>query len=168
MPRRKAQSGVSRFELMVCVMVFGVLLAVFIEKGLYYQEYAEKTAMEMTVANIRTGLRYRIADLMLANRMSEIPTLADENPMDWLAEKPKNYQGERDSAPATPLEGMWYFDKKSRELIYTVNNRQHFSPSAYRDFTVRYRAMRVRGTDGQAAAETWIAFVGTSDYRWLQ
>lgn len=169
--RVRCQSGATRFELIVCAALFGVLVLLFLERTLYYQEYAEKTAMEMTAENIRTGLRFRVANLILANRMSEIPTLADENPMNWLAEKPENYLGERDSSPVTPLEGTWYFDKRNRELIYTVHNRRHFSPSVYRDFSVRYRAMQVRpgkALPGQAMAQIWITFVGVSDYRWLR
>lgn len=152
--------------------LFGVFMIVFLERALYYREYAEKTAMDMTVANIRIGLRYRVADLMLANRMSEIPTLADENPMNWLEDKPDNYLGERASTTAANADGMWYFDPQNRELIYTVSNRRHFLPSAYRDFTIRFRAMRLKAPAGAGASgasgETWVTLALLSDYRWLQ
>ena len=169
---RCRQPGASRFELLVCVALIGVFMAVFLERALYYQEYAEKMAMDMTVENMRTGLRYRVADLMLANRMSQISTLADENPMDWLADKPDNYFGERASATAPHSDGMWYFDRQKRELVYTVNNRRHFLPSVNRDFTVRFRAMRLKtpvalGGSG-ATGEVWVRLALVSDYRWLQ
>ncbi len=166
------QPGASRFELLVCMALLGVFMTVFLERALYYQEYAEKTAMDMTVANIRVGLRYRVADLMLANRMSQIPTLADENPMNWLADKPDNYLGERASATAANSDGMWYFDQQNRELVYTVNNRRHFLPSAYRDFTVRFRAMPLKtpvaASGSGATGEIWVTLALVSDYRWLQ
>lgn len=169
---RRRQPGASLFELLVCLALIGVFMLVFLERVLYYQEYAEKTAMDMTVANIRTGLRYRVADLMLANRMSEIPTLADENPMNWLAGKPDNYLGERASALAANPDGMWYFDQQKRELVYTVNNRRHFLPSAYGDFAVRFRAMRLKApvavSGSRATGETWVTLALVSDYRWLQ
>lgn len=152
--------------------LMGIFLGVLLERALYYQEYAEKTAMESTAENIRTGLRYKVADLILANRVPEIPTLADENPMNWLAERPPNYLGELDSAPADEPFGQWYFDRRNHELVYTVNNRRHFSPSAYRDFSVRYRAMRVSTgavTDSSPnVAGTWVRMVLVAEYGWFQ
>jgi general secretion pathway protein G len=162
-----AQAGSSLVEFAVCIALFGVFVAVFLERGLYYQEQAEKTAMEMTVENMRTSLRYRIADLMLASRMSEIPTLADENPMGWLAEKPANYLGELDMPPGDQAKGNWYYDKKRRELVYLVNNRRHFVPSTYRDFTVRYRLMPILPEKGAVERQVWIGLVSVSDYSWL-
>ena len=68
--------------------------------------------MESTAQNIRTGLRYKVADLILANRVAEIATLADENPLNWLMDRPPNYLGELDyrHGPATWTMGIRYFD----------------------------------------------------------
>lgn len=164
------QRGASRLELAVVVAVFAALGSVFLERTLYYQEHAEMLAMEMTVANLRTGLRYRVAELLLVGKVSEIPTLADANPMNWLQTQPENYIGELDSAPAEEPQGKWYFDRGRRELVYTANNRRFFSPSVYRDFSVRYRTMRVGGReiDGAGIAQEWVALVLVNDYRWLQ
>ena len=126
--------------------IVAIFLVVFLERAFYYQEYAEKTAMEMTVANMRTGLRYKIADLIVSSRLSEIPTLADENPVNWLAERPVNYLGEFDSLPREGTSGKWFYDKRNRELVYTVNNRRHFVPYGGRDFTIRYRAARIEAS----------------------
>lgn len=171
-PVRGDQCGASFVEFAVCMALMGIFVGVLLERALYYQEYAEKTAMESTAENIRTGLRYKVADLILANRVSEIQTLADENPMNWLAERPGNYLGELDSAPADEPKGQWYFDKRNRELVYTVNNRRHFSPSTYRDFSVRYRAMRVSAgavTDSSPNfAGTWVSLVLVAEYGWFQ
>ena len=172
LPVRGAQCGASFVEFTVCIALMGIFVGVLLERSLYYQEYAEKTAMESTAQNIRTGLRYKVADLILANRVSEIQTLADENPMNWLAERPPNYLGELDSAPADEPKGQWYFDRRNRELVYTVNNRRHFSPSSYRDFGVRYRAMRVSVgavTDRSPnLAGTWVSLVLVAEYGWFQ
>lgn len=169
---RGDQHGASFVEFAVCIALMGIVLGVLLERALYYQEYAEKTAMESTAENIRTGLRYKVADLILANRVPEIPALADENPMDWLAERPPNYLGEMDFAPADEPEGQWYFDKRNHELVYTVNNRRHFSPSTYRDFSVRYRTMRVSTgavTDSSPnVAGTWVSLVLVAEYGWFQ
>jgi general secretion pathway protein G len=171
-PVRGNQCGASFVEFAVSIALIGIFVGVLLERTSYYQEYAEKTAMESTAENIRTGLRYKVADLMLANRAPEIPSLADENPMNWLGERPPNYLGELDSAPADEMKGQWYFDKRNQELVYTVNNRRHFSPSTYRDFSVRYRAMRVSAgavTDSSPKiGETWVSLVLVAEYGWFQ
>ena len=169
---RGGQLGASFVEFAVSMALMAIFVGVMLERALYYQEYGEMTAMEMTVANMRTGLRYKVADLMLANRMLEIPALADENPMLWLGKRPPNYLGELESAPADEAKGQWHFDKRNRELVYTVNNRRHFSPSLYRDFSVRYRVMRVSAgtvTDSSPkSAGTWVSLVLVAEYGWFQ
>ena len=171
-PVRGNQCGASFVEFAVSTALIGIVVGALLERALYYQEYAEKIAMESTAENIRTGLRYKVADLMLANRMSEIPALADENPMVWLGERPPNYLGELESAPADEAKGQWHFNKRNRELVYTVNNRRHFSPSLYRDFSVRYRPMRVStGTVTErspGSAGTWVSLVLMGEYAWFQ
>jgi len=163
--------GASLLEFTVSIVLFAIFLLVFLERAFYYQEVGEKAAMEMTVANMRTGLRYKIADLIMNNRLSEIPTLADETPMDWLAERPENYIGEFESMPQGRTAGNWYYDKRERELVYTVNHRRHFVPFAGQDFTVRYRTLRVQaapGTNTQAAhAPAWATLVQSREYKWL-
>ena len=171
-PVRGKQCGASFVEFAVSIALMGIVVGVLLERVLYYQEYAEKAAMESTAENIRTGLRYKVADLILANRASEIPSLADENPMNWLGERPPNYLGELESAPADEAKGKWHFDKRNRELVYTVNNRRHFSPSLYRDFSVRYRVMRISAgavTDSSPkSAGTWVSLVLVAEYGWFQ
>ncbi len=153
------------------IVLLGIFLAVFLERAFYYQEYVEKAAMEMTVANMRTGLRYRIADLILTNRLSEIPTLADENPVNWLAEPPENYLGEFDSPPRDGTAGKWFFDKRNKELVYTVNNRRHFVPNEGRVFTIRYRAARIQGQASTSSRHTgvqvWVELGRPQGYSWL-
>ena len=78
------QQGFSRFELLVVVAVFGVLGGVMLDRMRYLQEYAEMTAVDVTITHLRTGLRYRIGDLLIRDKLAEISTLADENPIDWL------------------------------------------------------------------------------------
>lgn len=171
-PVRDGQCGTTFVEFAVSIALIAIFVGVLLKRGLYYREYAEKTALEMTAKNIRTGLRYKVADLMLDNRMSEISALADENPLNWLAEKPPNYLGELEAAPIVEPKGQWYFDRRNRELVYTVNNRRHFSPSSYRDFNIRYRLMRTNAgavTDSASKnGDSWISLVLVSQYGWFQ
>ena len=171
-PGRAGQRGASQLELAVSIVLLAIFLAVFLERAFYYQEYAEKTAMEMTVANMRTGLRYKIAGLILDNRLPEIATLADENPVNWLAEPPENYLGELDSLPRDGTAGKWFYDKRARELVYTVNNRRHFVPNHDRDFTIRYRAAQIQGeatTSSPATrAQVWVELKQRQIHTWLR
>ena len=168
--RRRHQHGISQLELAVSIALIAIFLVVFLERASYYQEYAEKTAMEMTVANMRTGLRYRIADLIVNSRLSEIPTLADENPVNWLAEQPENYLGEFDSLPQEGTAGKWFYDKGNRELVYTANHRRHFVPYGGRDFTVRYRAARIEApttaSSHPSRVQVWVDLVQPRGYTW--
>jgi hypothetical protein len=160
--------GGTLIERVTAIILFGAFVAVFIERVSFYQEYAERMAMQLTADNIRTGLRFRVADLMLANRMAEIPTLADENPINWLAERPENYLGEYDGTPSESTRGKWYFDLRNRQLVYTVNNRRHFQSRDGQDYSVRYRATRQQTGAGRSTpgGETWVSFAPVTEFRW--
>jgi len=160
--RRARQRGAGRLELAVSITLFAIVAAVFLERILYYQDYAEMTAMEMTVANMRSGLRYKVADLIMNNRLSEISTLIDENPIRWLSSLPENYLGEYDAAPQTAIEGKWYFDRTKHELVYTPNNRRHFVPSSGEHSILRYRAMPIKpqfSLPKGSRPQTWVSLV---------
>jgi hypothetical protein len=169
--RAGQQHGASRLELAVAMLLVSIFVAVLLDRALYYQEFAEMTAMEMTVANMRSGLRYKVADLIINNRVPEIAALADENPMTWLASPPDNYLGEYDKAPQTAIEGNWYYDRTDHELVYTLNKRRHFVPSSGEEFTVRYRAVRVQGApEGQtkdSRPQTWVTLTQIQGYTWM-
>jgi len=149
--------------LAVSIVLIAIIAGVLLERALYYQEYAEMTAMKMTVANMRSGLRYKVADLIMNNRLSEISTLIDENPIRWLSSLPENYLGEYDAAPQTAIEGKWYFDRTKHELVYTPNNRRHFVPSSGEDFILRYRTMPIKASQVNQPkgthSQTWVSLV---------
>jgi prepilin-type N-terminal cleavage/methylation domain-containing protein len=88
------QRGFNFLELVAAIAIVGVFGTVLLQRMLYLQEVAEMTAMELTVANLRTGLRYKTGDLLMRDKVSEIATLADENQVDWLENRPENYLGE--------------------------------------------------------------------------
>jgi general secretion pathway protein G len=166
------QSGASRLELLVAGAVVAVLAIALLERLSFYQEYAEKAAMDLTIASMRAGLRSQVASLLIADRVSEIQTLADRSPVSWLTRPPENYLGELDAPPEEEPRGKWYFDRKRRELVYTANNRRHFTPSVYRDYTVRVRPMRVRAPQqaagsGAERGPEWVVLVVVNDYQWF-
>jgi len=109
--------GFTLFELVVCMVVISVLVAVLLVRLAYYQELAEKAAMESTARVIKTGLQIRLAQLIIANRQAEAAVLETADPVQWLETKPANYGG-RYADPVQP--GTWYFDDQARQLVYVV------------------------------------------------
>ncbi|HTN65137.1 MAG TPA: type II secretion system protein, partial [Burkholderiaceae bacterium] len=85
--------GASRLELLIAVIVIGIVAGLLLERLTRYQEYAEKTVMEATIANLRSGLRVRVAELMVGGQMGRMGDLLRENPITWLAAPPANYAG---------------------------------------------------------------------------
>ena len=167
----RQQGGFSLFELVAAIAIIGVFAGVLLQRMLYLQEYAEMTAMDLTVANLRIGLRYKTGDLLIRDKVSEIATLADENPVNWLQNQPQNYLGEFDRKPDADLRGKWYFDKTRHELVYTINNRRHFLPANDHDYALRWQAVRLRAKEGSILAgrsnALWVALVQVGGGRWF-
>ncbi|MBS0307821.1 MAG: hypothetical protein JSS58_02515, partial [Proteobacteria bacterium] len=86
-------AGSGKVEFVVRILIGAILALVLLERFFYYQELAEKTVMEATLTNMRSGMRLRIADLMTQNRSSEIAGMLDENPITWLERPPADYRG---------------------------------------------------------------------------
>ena len=169
--KHRTQRGFSLLELVVVIAILGVFMGVLLQRMLYVQEYAEMTAMDLTIANLRTGLRYKTGDLLIRDKVSEIPTLADENPVNWLENRPENYAGEFDLTPDTDLRGKWYFDKTRHELVYTVNNRRHFLPVSDHDYALRWHAVRLpakeAGNSGGKGNTPWVALSQVAGGSWF-
>jgi prepilin-type N-terminal cleavage/methylation domain-containing protein len=116
-PRGRAGRGFSLFELAVAIIVASVLATVLLNRLAYYQELAEKAAMESTLRTIKTGLQIRLAELIVTHRQALAGQIEAEDPVRWLDDKPPNYRGAY-RAPAEP--GAWYFDTTEHQLVYVV------------------------------------------------
>lgn len=130
MRSRHAQAGGSKlFEFVIALILLGILSMMVLEYMLHYIEVAEKSAMETTVMYLRSALRLRLAEALAAENAAEAISLTRDNPMDWLQDKPYNYAGTFDAPPpGFIMEGKWYFDTKSRELVYLVEYGREFVP----------------------------------------
>lgn len=143
--------GFTLIELLVVIIIISTLGAVLLDRVLFYQEAAEKAAMEQLAGTLRSALHLQIADRLLKGKMADIAALGQDNPMDWLAEPPANYLGERfgSQADAVP-KGNWYFDLKDKELVYMVARGNHFAPDKQGLKVVRYQVRLVSGRTTQA------------------
>jgi len=134
------QTGFTLLELSIVVLLIGILASVLLNRTLRYQEFAEKTVVEATVANMRSGLRYRIAELMMSDRMNEMGSLSHENPMSWLKTPPSNYLGHLGQAQAQRIPpGSWYFDTERHELVYLLQHVRYFQPGPDGQKAMRFR-----------------------------
>lgn len=117
------------FEFVIALILLGILSMIVLEYMLHYIEVAEKSAMETTVMYLRSALRLRLAEVLAAENAAAAISLTRDNPMDWLQDKPYNYAGAFDApSPGSIMEGKWYFDTKSRELVYLVEYGREFVP----------------------------------------
>jgi general secretion pathway protein G len=127
----------------------------------FYQRMAEKTAMEQTVGAIQSALNLRVASLIAKERLDRLPDLVQQNPMDWLAQKPVNYSGEYfgNNAADSVVSGQWYFDLKDRNLVYLVHNHDGFFRKNVASQPIRFRtrliveAEKFPGASGQVAGK---------------
>lgn len=119
--------GSKLFEFVFVVLLVGVLSMAAEFFMLHYIEVAEKSAMEATVVNLKSSLRLRLSEILIHGDAQEAARVAMDNPMNWLHEAPPNYAGEFDDpTPGSIARGKWYFDKKSRELVYLVDQGDKF------------------------------------------
>jgi len=112
-------SGISTLEFAVVAAGFATLAGMLLAALLHYEEVAEKTVVEVTIVNMRTGLKLRVAELIIKGRESDIAGLVNANPMAWLDRPPSGYIGERDSLSLQAVEaGSWSYDPALQEIAY--------------------------------------------------
>jgi general secretion pathway protein G len=159
------QRGFSFIELAVSLIISLILLTIFLNRVQYYQEQAEKTAMEGVASSLGRALTLQYGQLMTLDKPGDAVALKNANPMNWLVAPPKNYSGEFFDPAAERIEaGNWFFDLRSRELIYVVRNRAHFKA----DSAGRYRVcFHVVSQDGVSGTTTGMRFEAVMPYAWF-
>ncbi|CAN5304616.1 hypothetical protein BH11PSE11_BH11PSE11_11430 [soil metagenome] len=149
--------GLARFQFLVWLVLVGILAAVFLERVIWYQQYAEKAAVDIVVMNLRSGLRLRMAELMASDRWNEVGDLTRQNPVNWIeagsiadvikqkpidrsAKKLPNYLGELDNPnPKYIPAGNWYFNVATLELIYVPEHAKFFDFGTSGDRTLVFK-----------------------------
>lgn len=160
------QSGSGWLEISVALVVIGALVAALLEAVLRSEELAEKAMVDATVRNLRSGLRWRVAESMLRSGGDDLDTLAGSNPVRWLERPPAGYLGDFSPPPARIARGSWYFDGSTRELAYRPALAFHFEPEPGRPAEIRWRVRALRGGTTGFAAEG-LVLVETTRYRWF-
>jgi general secretion pathway protein G len=168
----RASSGLTLVELIIVICIIGLSAAFLVDRLRFYQEAAEKAAMEYTVGAVKSALQLRVAAMLARGEEKNIESLARVNPVDWLMEPPRGYRGEyRAPQPAVPP-GSWYFDANSSELVYVPNLDGHLERlsdgSKRLRFRVRLAFEPVKPDSGRkrgVLAGTWVEPV--MPYTWF-
>ena len=149
------QRRLSRLELGVYAVVVAIVVAVFLERATYYLELAERSAMEVTVQRVNTGLRLRMAAHIIGGTPSGgRPESADPFVFAGVA-APPNYRGAADESSAA-LSGSWTYDGGSGELIYRPRIGR-FLATSHADGSIRFRLV---------PAQTGWTLAATGAYTW--
>lgn len=153
-------------ELAVTLVVIVILAGVLLRALLRYEELAEKTAMELTVRNLRSGLQWRIADALLHPGSAQLGALAGANPVSWLQRPPEGYLGEHAGTPSAAARGGWYFDTRTRELAYRPALHFAFEAEPGAPVEIRWQVRALDPGDGGRPAQGF-ALVATTRYKWF-
>lgn len=166
--------GFSLFELVVVICIVAVLMSIFLSRALYYQEQAEKTAMEGVAGAIQTALIIQYGRILTRGKASDVTWLAKDNPMNWLQQKLDNYAGEiYDPTPLTVEPGSWVFDLNSRDLIYVPRVVNNFKPGKDGKQWIRYHVVvqyeppRLPSLQNAPPELTGLLFEPTEPYAWF-
>ncbi len=138
-PSPLCTKGFSLIELIIVIAIISVLMSVLLERVWYYQELAEKTAMQEDAGAIQSALTIQLSKNYMRGNQENINRLATENPVKWLQKLPKNYAGEFYApSPSAVPPGSWVFDLKTHELIYVLDQSQHFVPGKEGEKWIRF------------------------------
>ncbi|USX18397.1 type II secretion system GspH family protein [Oxalobacteraceae bacterium OTU3REALA1] len=138
------QRGASLLEFALIVVIVGILTTVLLQRIWHYQGEANEAAMRMTVANVRAALEIKVAHGKLPSGTMDLTMLAEQNPFDWLKDKPANYVGEYFSPSDADIgEGNWAFDRSDKSVIYLLNISSGFLDAPTKRLKFKVKLLRL-------------------------
>ena len=158
------QTGLSWLEFSVVASVLAVLAGTSLTALLYYEELAEATAVQLTIENMRSGLRYQIADRLVAGRT--IGQLLEANPVSWLERSPDGYVGivRTGSVRSLPA-GIWFYDIDRGEIGYVPKLSFHLVWETGERSNLRWRMQALRTSAPKEVED--LTLVAVTPYRWF-
>jgi hypothetical protein len=129
---RKGRLGLPWFEVLVVFSSACLLLTVLADRVLYVLESAEKSYFELTLMNMRTGIKFEQAQRIVAGR--GIADLSGSNPIRFLSDSPQAYLGERAKRlSANEIRVMpssaWMFVREDGILYYKPEHNSYLVAS---------------------------------------
>jgi prepilin-type N-terminal cleavage/methylation domain-containing protein len=171
--RVRSSRGFTLVELLVVVSLVAILASMLFTRVLFYQEMAEKAAVQQVAGALQGALVLQYGHRLTLGMDGELNNISTENPMNWLAQKPANYLGEFNAIKPGAIEsGNWAFDRTSHELIYIPDHAEYFEPA--RDgvkwirFRTRFAYEAAPGNKSKRVKElTGVTFAPVEPYQWL-
>lgn len=121
---RKGSLGWPLHEVALVVVIAGAVLGVLAERVDSLLEQAEKTAVEATVMNMRSGLRLERIRRMLGGQTSA--NLVGTNPLVFVqAPASGNLDADVAKLAKTIKSGVWQFRNETGALYYLPQRRRH-------------------------------------------
>lgn len=150
MEPRKGIFGLPLYEWAICVVIAAIVIGVAAERIDHLLEFSEKTAVETTVMNIRSGLRLEKARRIAAG--VSMRDLVRRNPLDFLAPQPSGLGGEKvTNLLETANSFDWYYESKQSVLVYRPSRQRHLKlEGADADKLLSWQ-IRARSADGSDA-----------------
>lgn len=171
---QSSERGFTLIELIIVITLIVVLMGLFMNRALFYQEQAEKAAMENVAGAIQSSLIMQYSKLLTRGKPSDLAVLAKGNPMNWMQKKPSNYTGEFfNPTPLTVEPGSWMFDLRSRDLVYVMRNVDHFRPGEDGKKWIRFHVVVAREPSRLPSLKdappelTGLLFEPVAPYSWL-
>jgi general secretion pathway protein G len=170
----KSSRGFTLLELIIVICIVSILAGLFLVRVPFYQEQAEKTAMEQVRGAVQSALVLRYGAMMTrgATGEKELNALSSDNPLGWLQQKPENYAGEFfDPAPGAIPSGQWFFDLKTHDLVYIPNRSEYLKAGKDGRKWLRFHVRleyepRLGGGNGKELTST--LFEPVEPYQWFQ
>lgn len=164
--KRPESDGFSLLEMVIVIGLIAFLFAVALDKLLPVRVDAERAAMENVVGVLRSTVGMKFAQMVVAGRKNATAGMAGSNPMELLAERPGNYVGSfPDPDPSAIRPGSWYFDERSRALVYKVWNDQYFEGGLTAPARARFVVRPVYAQGGNPVIEG-LGLDAVEPYRW--
>lgn len=120
------RQGFTLLELVIVIAIISTLATVALQKLLPWIDEAERVAVLRVEGQLRSTLVMEAAQRIARGRSGSITELAGSNPINFLADPPKNYLGELDDGDSPARH--WYFDGNSRQLVYRLG--KPYAPGA--------------------------------------
>jgi hypothetical protein len=159
-------AGLRWLEFSVVAVVLSVFAGSLLTALLYYEELGEAAVVQLTVYNIRSGLRYQIADRIVQGRAWDMGELLRANPMSWVASSPDGYVGSVRNADIASLpKGSWFYDIDRAELGYVPKLTFHLAVESGEPLPLRWRMTALR-FDVPWEVEG-VMLVSVNPYRWF-
>lgn len=174
-PNPKSSKGFTLIDLVTSIIIVVVLMGLFLSRVPFYQEQAEKAAMEQVAGAIQSALTMQYGQILTRGKPSDVLVLAQENPITWLQKSPHNYAGAYyDPTPLSVEPGKWMFDLHTRHTIYVPRSTRYFKPGKDGKkwirfhIAVNFEPSRLPSLQGAPPELTGILFKPVEPYSWFR